>query len=68
MKARGGVLGAILVVAVLGYGALSGQLSPWQLLDELLGGAGGGGMPTAAQNTPSAEEARQGAPWPRRSP
>ena len=59
MKARGGVLGVILVVAVLGYVALSGQSSPEQLLDELLGGAGNGGMPTAAQNTPSAEAARR---------
>ena len=49
----------ILVVAVLGYGVLSGQLSPGQLLDELLGGAGDGGMPAAAQNTPSAEAARR---------
>jgi hypothetical protein len=34
LKARGGVLGVILVVAVLGYGILSGQLSPGQLLEE----------------------------------
>jgi hypothetical protein len=59
LKARGGVLGVILVVAVLGYVALSGQISPEQLLDELLGGAGNGGMPTAVQNTPSAEAARR---------
>jgi hypothetical protein len=59
LKTTGGVLGVILVVAVLGYGVLSGQLSPAQLIDELLGGGGGGGMPTAAQNTPSAETARR---------
>ena len=59
MKARGGALGVILVVAVLGYGLLSGQLSPAQLIEELLGGAGGGGMPTAAQGTPSVEAARR---------
>ena len=59
MKARGGALGVIIVVVVLGYGLLSGQLSPWQLIEELLGEAGGGGMPTAAQNTPSAEAARR---------
>jgi hypothetical protein len=57
MKARGGMLGVILVVALLGYGVLSGQLSPGQILDELLGGGGGGGMPPAAQNAPSAEAA-----------
>jgi Protein of unknown function (DUF1524) len=59
LKARGGVLGVILVVALLGYGILSGQISPEQLIDELLGGGGGGEMPATAQNTPSAEAARR---------
>ena len=59
MKARGGVLAVILVVAVLGYGVLSGQISPEQLIEELLGGAGNGGMPTAAQNTPPTDAARR---------
>jgi hypothetical protein len=53
LKATGGVLSAILVVALLGYGILSGQLSPAQLLEELLGGGGGGDtLPAAAHNTP----------------
>jgi hypothetical protein len=59
LKTRGGVAGVILVVAVLGYAVLSGQLSPGQLLEELLGGGGNGGMPTAVQSTPSAEAARR---------
>lgn len=59
MKTTGGALGVILVVMVLGYGILSGQLSPGQVIEELLGGGGGDGMPTAAQNTPSAEAARR---------
>ena len=59
MKARGGALGVILVVAFLGYALYSGQISPEQLIDELLeGGGGSDGMPTAARSTPSAEEAR----------
>ena len=58
MKARGGVLGIILVVAVLGYAVLSGQLSPGPLLQELLGDGGGDGMPAAVQNTPSTDAAR----------
>lgn len=49
----------ILVVAVLGYGVLSGQLSPGQLLEELLGGVGAT-RPAATQNTPSADAARRG--------
>ena len=48
-KPTGGVLGTILMVAVLGYKALSGQLSPEQLLEELLGG--GNGKPTAGRTT-----------------
>jgi hypothetical protein len=59
LKATGGVLGAILVAAVLGYGVLSDQLSPGQLLEELLGSSGVGGTPTAAQNAPSAEATRR---------
>ena len=60
MKARGGVLSVILVVALLGYGILSGQLSPGQLLEELLGGGDGGDtMPAATHDTPSAEAARR---------
>ena len=57
MKARGGMLGVILVVALLGYVVLSVP-ERGQIVDELLGGGGGGGgMPLAAQNAPSAEEA-----------
>ena len=59
MKARGGTLGIILVVALLGYGVLSGQLSLGQIIEELLGGGGGGETPPAAQNAPSAEAARR---------
>jgi hypothetical protein len=60
LKARGGVLGVILVVAALGYMVLSGQLSAGQLIEELLeGGNGGGRTPTAAQSTPSAEAAQR---------
>jgi hypothetical protein len=48
LKARGGVLGVILAVALLGYVVLSGQLSPGQLIEELLGGGGSAGMPAAS--------------------
>jgi hypothetical protein len=46
----------VIVVALLGYLFLSGQLSAGQLVEDLLGG-GGGGTPTAVQSTPSAEAA-----------
>ena len=61
MKARGGLLGVILVVALLGYMVLSGQLSAEQLIEELLGTGGDGGteVPTAAQSTHSAETAQR---------
>ena len=39
-----GVLGAIIVVALLGYGLLSGQISAGQLLEGLLGDGGNGEM------------------------
>jgi hypothetical protein len=52
------MLGVILVVAFLGYAVYTGQISPEQLIDELLGGDGSGGMSTAARSTPSTEEAR----------
>ena len=45
MKVRGAVPSVILVVVVLGYGILSGQLSPELLIEELLGGGGGRRMP-----------------------
>jgi Protein of unknown function (DUF1524) len=59
LKLRGGVLGVILVVVVLGYGILSGRLSPGQLLDQLLADGANEKMPAAALNTPSADTAQR---------
>jgi hypothetical protein len=41
LKATGGALGAVIVVAVLGYGLFSSQLSMAQLIEELLGSSEG---------------------------
>jgi hypothetical protein len=59
LKATGGVLGAVIVVALLGYGLLSGQLSTGQLLEGLLGDGGNGEMAATAQAPPSAGAARR---------
>ena len=59
MKATGGVLGAVIVVALLGYGLLSGQLSTEQLLEGLLGDGGNGEIAATAQAAPSADAARR---------
>lgn len=60
MKIRGGLLGAVVVAAVLGYALLSGQLSAGQLLEDLLGGSQNGEMPAASQAPPpSADAARR---------
>lgn len=60
MKITGGLLGAIVVVAVLGYALLSGQLSAAQLLEDLLGGSQDGEMSAASQAPPpSADAARR---------
>jgi hypothetical protein len=48
----------VIVVAILGYGLLSGQLSAGQLLEELLGGSGSEEA-FVAQATPSTDAARQ---------
>lgn len=58
MKTAGGALGALVVIAILGFGLLSGQLSPGEVLRELLGD-GDGGMSATAQAAPSAGTARQ---------
>ena len=52
LKATGGALGAVIVVAVLGYGLFSSQLSMAQLIEELLGSSEGWEA-SAAQATPS---------------
>ncbi len=52
------MLGVILVVAVLGYMILSGQLSAGQLIEDLLGG-GGSRVPATAQSIPSTEAAQR---------
>ena len=59
MKVTGGLLGAVVVVAVLGYALLSGQLSAVQLLEELLASSGDGEMSAASQTPPSADAARR---------
>ena len=59
MKATGGALGAVIVVALLGYGLLSGQLSTEQLLEGLLGDGGNGEIAATAQAAPSADAARR---------
>jgi hypothetical protein len=58
LKATGGVLGAVIVVALLGYVLPSGQLSTGQLLEGLLGDGGNGEMAATAQ-APSADAARR---------
>jgi hypothetical protein len=57
LKARGGALGVVVVVALLGYALFSGQLSTEQLLEGLLGDAGDGEMAATAGAAPSAEAA-----------
>jgi hypothetical protein len=59
LKATGGVLGAVIVVALLGYVLPSGQLSTGQLLEGLLGDGGNGEMAATAQAPPSAGAARR---------
>lgn len=59
MKAAGGALGVIVVVAVLGLALLSGQLSPGQVAEGLFGGAGGDEISPAARSAPSADAARR---------
>jgi hypothetical protein len=59
LKATGGVLGAVIVVALLGYALLSGQLSTGQFLEGLLGDGGKGEMAATAQAPPSADAARR---------
>jgi hypothetical protein len=59
LKATGGVLGAVIVVALLGYVLPSGQLSTGQLLEGLLGDGGNGEMAATAQAPPSADAARR---------
>ena len=59
MKATGGVLGAVIVVALLGYALLSGQLSTGQFLEGLLGDGGKGEMAATAQAPPLADASRR---------
>jgi hypothetical protein len=59
LKATGGVLGAVIVVALLGYGLLSGQLSTGQFLEGLLGDGGKGEMAATAQAPPLADASRR---------
>jgi Protein of unknown function (DUF1524) len=59
LKATGGVLGAMIVVALLGYGLLSGQISTGQLLEGLLGDGGNGEMAATSRAAPSADVARR---------
>ena len=59
MKATGGVLGAMIVVALLGYGLLSGQISTGQLLEGLLGDGGNGEMAAESRVAPSVDAARR---------
>jgi hypothetical protein len=49
----------VVVVALLGYGLLSGQLSVGQLLGELVGGGGGEEVAATARGAPSADAARR---------
>jgi hypothetical protein len=57
LKATGGVLGAVIVVALLGYGLLSGQLSAGQLLEGLLGDGGNEETAATSRAAPSADAA-----------
>jgi hypothetical protein len=62
LKARGGALGVVVLVALLGYGLLSGQLSAGQLLEGILGNGGASGngeMAATARAAPSADAARR---------
>jgi hypothetical protein len=59
LKATGGVLGAMIVVALLGYGLLSGQISTGQLLEGLLGDSGNGEMASTSRAAPSVDAARR---------
>jgi hypothetical protein len=59
LKATGGVLGAMIVVALLGYGLLSGQISTGQLLEGLLGDGGNGEMAAESRVAPSVDAARR---------
>jgi hypothetical protein len=59
LKATGGVLGAVILVALLGYGLLSGQLSTGQLLEGMLGDGGNGEMAATARAAPAADVARR---------
>ena len=59
LKATGGVLGAVIVVALLGYGLLSGQISTGQLLEGLLGDGGNGEMAAESRMAPSVDAARR---------
>jgi Protein of unknown function (DUF1524) len=59
LKTTGGVLGVVVVIALLGYGLLSGQLSAGQLLEGLLANGGDGKTTTATQATPSTDAARR---------
>ena len=59
LKATGGVLGAVIVVALLGYGLLSGQISTGQLLEGLLGDGGNGEMAAESRVAPSVDAARR---------
>lgn len=59
LKGTGGVLGVVVVVAVLGYALLSGQLSAGQLVEGLLGEGGASGGEEVAAPAPSADAARR---------
>jgi len=59
LKATDGVLGAVIVVALLGYALLSGQLSTGQFLEGLLGDGGKGEMAATAQAPPLADASRR---------
>jgi hypothetical protein len=56
LKGAGGVVGVVIVIALLGFGLHSGQLSAGQLIEDLL--ADGGEVVTTARDAPSAEAAR----------
>jgi hypothetical protein len=68
LKAAGGALGAIVVVAVLGLALLSGQLSPGQVAEGLFGGAGGDEISPASGSAPSADAARRSRGMPGSTP
>jgi hypothetical protein len=62
LKRIGGVLGVVVVAAVLGYALLSGQLSAGQLVEGLLGEGGASGGDKVAgtvRAAPSADAARR---------